>query len=107
MRDATHVTRKTAKDPMVLRRELSSLSKVWIVLCIMSCCPEQTLQRVVICLVGEARGMAGEPLQPRSADRKPAYERQFERPNDYLVVPFSERVTWKDPALHLARLRRS
>ena len=36
-------------------------------------------------------------FQTGSADGKTAYARQFEKPYESLVLPFAERVMWKDP----------
>ena len=42
-----------------------------------------------------------------SADGKTAYARQFERPYESPVLPFAERVMWKDPTLQPAKLKSS
>ena len=46
-------------------------------------------------------------FQTRSADGKTAYARHFERPYESPVLPFAERVTWKDPTLQPAELKSS
>ena len=46
-------------------------------------------------------------LQTGSADGKTAYARQFERPYESPVPPFSELVMWKDPTLQPAKLKSS
>ena len=46
-------------------------------------------------------------FQTGSADGKTVYARQFERPYESLVLPFAERVMWKDPTLQLAKLKSS
>ena len=46
-------------------------------------------------------------FQTGSADGKTAYARQFERPYESPVLPFAERVMWKDPTLQPAKLRSS
>ena len=46
-------------------------------------------------------------FQTGSADGKTAYARQFERPYESLVLPFAERVMWKDPTLQPAKLKSS
>ena len=51
--------------------------------------------------------MVVESFQTGSADGKTAYARQFERPYESLVLPFAERVMWKDPTLQLAKLKSS
>ena len=38
-------------------------------------------------------------FQTESVDGKTAYARQFERPYESPVLPFAERVMWKDPTL--------
>ena len=45
-------------------------------------------------------------FQTGSADGKTADARQFERPYESLVLPFTERVTWKDPTLRSAKLEK-
>ena len=46
-------------------------------------------------------------FQTGPADGKTAYARQFERPHKSLVLPFAERVMWKDPTLQPAKLKGS
>ena len=46
-------------------------------------------------------------FQTGSADGKTAYARQFERPYELPVLPFAERVMWKDPTLQPAKLKSS
>ena len=46
-------------------------------------------------------------FQTGSADGKTSYARQFERPDESLVLLFAERVTWKDPTLQPAKLKSS
>ena len=46
-------------------------------------------------------------FQTGSADGKTAYARQFERPYESPVLPFAERVMWKDPTLQPAKLKSS
>ena len=46
-------------------------------------------------------------FQTGSADGKTAYARQFERPYESRVLPFAERVMWKDPPLQPAKLKSS
>ena len=46
-------------------------------------------------------------FQAGTADRTTAYARQFERPYESPVLPFAERVMWKDPTLQPAKLRSS
>ena len=46
-------------------------------------------------------------FQTGSADGKTAYARQFERPYESPVPPFTERVMWKDPTLQPAKLKSS
>ena len=46
-------------------------------------------------------------FQTGSADGKTAYARQFERPYESLVLPFTERVMWKDPTLQPVKLKSS
>ena len=46
-------------------------------------------------------------FQIGSADGKTSYARQFERPHESLVLPFVERVMWKDPTLQPAKLKSS
>ena len=40
-------------------------------------------------------------------DGKTAYARQFERPHESIVLPFAERVMWKDRTLRPAKLKSS
>ena len=46
-------------------------------------------------------------FQTGSADGKTAHARQFERSYESLVLPFAERVMWKDPTLQLAKSKSS
>ena len=46
-------------------------------------------------------------FQTESADGKTACARQFERPYESPVLPFAERVMWKDPTLQPAKLKSS
>ena len=46
-------------------------------------------------------------FQTGSAYGKTAYARQFERPYESPVLPFAERVMWKDPTLQPAKLKSS
>ena len=46
-------------------------------------------------------------FQTGSADGMTAYARQFERPYESPVLPFAERVMWKDPTLQFAKLKSS
>ena len=46
-------------------------------------------------------------FQAGSGDGKTAYARQFEKPYESPVLPFAERVMWKDPKLQPAKLRSS
>ena len=46
-------------------------------------------------------------FQAGTADGKTAYARQFEKPYESPVLPFAERVMWKDPTLQPAKLRSS
>ena len=46
-------------------------------------------------------------FQAGTADGKTAYARQFEKPYESLVLPFAERVMWKDPTLQPAKLKSS
>ena len=46
-------------------------------------------------------------FQTGSVDGKTAYARQFERPSESPVLPFAERVMWKDPKLQRAKLKSS
>ena len=46
-------------------------------------------------------------FQTGSADGKTAYARQFERPYESPLLPFAERVMWKGPTLHPAKLKSS
>ena len=46
-------------------------------------------------------------FQTGSADGKTACARQFEGPHESPVLPFAERVMWKDPVLQLTKLKSS
>ena len=46
-------------------------------------------------------------FQAGTADGKTTYARQFEKPYESPVLPFAERVMWKDPTHQLAKLRSS
>ena len=46
-------------------------------------------------------------FQAGAADGKTAYAPQFEKPHESPVLPFAERVMWKDPTLQPAKLRSS
>ena len=45
-------------------------------------------------------------FQTGSADGKTAYAQQFERPYESPVLPFAERVVWKDQTLQPAKLKK-
>ena len=47
------------------------------------------------------------PFQAGVADGKTACARQFEKPHESPVLPFAERVMWKDPTLQPANLKSS
>ena len=46
-------------------------------------------------------------FQGGTADGKTAYARQFKNPYESPVLPFAEKVMWKDPTLQSAKLRSS
>ena len=45
-------------------------------------------------------------FQAGTADGKTAYARQFERPYESPVLPFAERVMWKDPTLQACEVEK-